>query len=174
DKVPSSINTFLAGQYVVPNTDASYNWTNIRNVNYFLQRCNNADASPAIKNQYAGEVRLFRALFYWGLSKRYGDVAWYSKDLTETSEELYAPRTPRNIVMDSVLADLNFALEHIPIAENVSVGRLHKYAAAALKARICLWEGTRRKYFGVEGSEKYLREALSATELIMGSNKYSL
>ncbi len=173
DKVPSSINTFLAGQYVVPNTDANYNWTNIRNVNYFLQRYNNAEASPAIKNQYAGEVRFFRALFYWGLSKRYGDVAWYSKDLTEKSEELYAPRTPRNIVMDSVLADLNFALENIP-ADNVATGRLHKYAAAALKARICLWEGTRRKYFGVEGSEKYLREALSASELIMGSNKYSL
>ncbi|HBI90316.1 MAG TPA: RagB/SusD family nutrient uptake outer membrane protein, partial [Sphingobacterium sp.] len=91
DKVPSSINAFLAGQYVVPNTDASYNWTNIRNVNYFLQRYNNAEASAAIKNQYAGEIRFFRALFYWGLSKRYGDVAWYSKDLTEKSEELYAP-----------------------------------------------------------------------------------
>ncbi|MNR45495.1 hypothetical protein D3C85_1643480 [compost metagenome] len=50
DKVPSSINAFLAGQYVVPNTDASYNWTNIRNVNYFLQRYNNAEASAAIKN----------------------------------------------------------------------------------------------------------------------------
>lgn len=173
DKVPSSINTFLAGQYVVPNTDANYNWTNIRNVNYFLQRYNNADAATEIKNQYAGEVRFFRALFYWGLSKQYGDVAWYSKDLTETSEELYAPRTPRHIVMDSILADLNFAVENIP-ADNVAAGRLHKYAAAALKARICLWEGTRRKYFGLDGSEKYLNEALSAAELIMDSNKYSL
>lgn len=173
DKVPSSINNFLAGQYVIPTADGSYNWTNIRNVNYFLQRYMNAEASQAVKNQYAGEVRFFRALFYWGLTKRYGDVAWYSKDLTEDSPELYAPRTSRNIVMDSILADLNFAVENIP-ADNVSAGRIHKYAAAALKARICLWEGTRRKYFNVEGSEKYLQEALKATDLIMDSKKFSL
>ncbi|WP_172388701.1 RagB/SusD family nutrient uptake outer membrane protein [Sphingobacterium shayense] len=173
DKVPNGINAFLAGQYVIPGNDSeNYNWTNIRKVNYFLQRYNNADVAAEIKNQYAGEVRFFRAMFYWTLSKRYGDVAWYSKDLTEQSEELYAPRTPRNIVMDSILADLNFAVENIP--EDVSTGRLHKYAAAALKARICLWEGTRRKYFDVEGSEEYLREALSAAQLIMNAGKYSL
>lgn len=173
DKVPSSMNAFLAGQYVVPSTDGNYSWTNIRNVNYFLQRYRNADAPQEIKDQYAGEVRFFRALFYWGLSKRYGDVAWYSKDLTAESEELFAPRTDRNIVMDSVLADLNFAVEHIP-SKNLAAGRLHKYAAAALKARVCLWEGTRRKYFDVEGSERYLREALSAAELIMNSGEYGI
>ncbi|MGH2622520.1 MAG: RagB/SusD family nutrient uptake outer membrane protein [Sphingobacterium sp.] len=173
DKVPSSLNSFLSGQYVVPATDQDYNWTNIRNVNYFLQRYMNADASQAIKDQYAGEVRFFRALYYWGLSKRYGDVAWYSKDLTADSEELYMPRTPRHIVMDSVLADLNFALEHIP-SDNVAPGRLHKDAAAALKARVCLWEGTRRKYFDVEGSEQYLREAVNAAELVMNGGKYAL
>lgn len=174
DKVPNSRNTFLSGQYVVPTTDEGYDWVNIRNVNYFLQRYKNADASQEIKDQYAGEVRLFRALFYWGLSKRYGDVPWYSKDLTAESEELYGPRTNRLIVMDSVLADLNFAVAHIPLDNNAGVGRLHKYAAAALKARICLWEGTRRKYFGEQDSEKYLREALSAAELIMDSEKYAL
>jgi len=172
DKVPNSLNSFLSGQYVVPTTDVDYNWTNIRNVNYFLQRYQKAEASQEIKDQYAAEVRFFRALFYWGLSKRYGDVPWYSKDLTAESEELYAPRTPRTVVMDSVLADLNFAVEHIP--SDVTLGRLHKYAAAALKARICLCEGTRRKYFDVEGSEKYLKEAVSAAELIMNSGKYAI
>lgn len=173
DKVPSSMNTFLAGQYVIPTADENYDWTNIRNVNYFLQRYNNADVSEDVKNQYSGEIRFFRALFYWNMSKRYGDVPWYSKDLTADSDELFDPRTPRDIVLDSVLADLNFAVEHIP-SDNVALGRLHKYAAAALKARICLWEGTRRKYFNVDGSEKYLREALSASELIMNSGKYSV
>ncbi|QNL52339.1 RagB/SusD family nutrient uptake outer membrane protein [Olivibacter sp. SDN3] len=172
DKVPNNIDPFLAGQYVIPSTDENYDWTNIRNANYFLQRYQNAEASDETKNIYAGEVRLFRALFYWRLSKRYGDVSWYSKDLTEESEELYDPRTPRAAVMDSILLDLNFAVDHIP--EDVSTGRLHKYAAAALKARICLWEGTRRKYFNEEGSELYLREAVDAAELIMNAGRFEL
>lgn len=173
DKVPNQINSFLAGQYVVPTTDAdNYNWENIRNVNYFLKRYQNAVTTPEIKNQYAGEARFFRALFYWNLAKRYGDVPWYTSDLTEESEDLYAPRTKRETVMDSILVDLNFAVDNIPDA--TAAGRIHKYAAAALKARISLWEGTRRKYFNVEGSESYLREAVDAAELVMNSGKYSV
>lgn len=173
DKVPNSVDEFLAGQYIVPTIDtANYKWVDIRNVNYFLQRYQNAEASQEIKDQYAGEVRFFRALFYWNLSKRYGDIPWYSKDLNDQSEELYAPRSPREGIMDSVLLDLDFAVGHIP--DEAAQGRLNKFAAAALKARICLWEGTRRKYFNVNGSEKYLREAVAAAQLIMDSGKYSL
>lgn len=173
DKVPNQINSFLAGQYVVPTTDAdNYNWENIRNVNYFLKRYQNAVTTPEIKNQYAGEARFFRALFYWNLAKRYGDVPWYTSDLTEESEDLYAPRTKRETVMDSILVDLNFAVSNIPDA--TAAGRIHKYVAAALKARICLWEGTRRKYFNIEGSESYLREAADAAELVMSSGRYSI
>lgn len=173
DKVPNSIDPFLAGQYVIPSVDTSnYNWKTIRGVNYFLQRYRGAETSEEIKNQYAGEMRFFRALFYWNLTKRYGDVPWYSKDLTDQSEELYIARTARATVMDSVLVDLNYAVANIPL--DVPQGRLHKAAAAALKARICLWEGTRRKYFNEEGSETYLREALNATQQVMNTGKYSL
>src|SRR5690606_25398468 len=136
------INTFLAGNYVVPNTDGNWAWTTERQLNYFLQRYHKAQVAAEIKNRYAAEIRLFRAYTYWRKVVRYGDVPWLGTDLTEVSPELYAPRDPHKTVMDSVLADLDFAITHLPLPANAEQDRLNRDVAQALKARICLWEGT--------------------------------
>jgi hypothetical protein len=175
--VPTSRNTFLAGTYVVPSsaTNTSWVWSDIRGTNYFLQRYQNADVSQETKNRYAAEVRLFRAYFYWQKVKTFGDVPWISTDLQDTSTALlFAPRTPHKVVMDSVLADLNFAVANLPLPVNVEKGRLHLYAALAMKARIALWEGTFRKYQGLGDETKYLTEAATAAETIMNSGLYDI
>jgi hypothetical protein len=174
DMVPAQKNAFLAGQYVIPVTGGGWVWEDIRKCNYFLQRYQRAEADEAVKNKYAAEARFFRALLYWQKVKRFGDVPWYSKDLNEQSPELYTPRNKHKDVMDSVLADLNFAVEHLPAPADAEKDRLHKYAAAALKARICLWEGTFRKYHGLGDQQRYLREAVTAAELIINSGLYEL
>jgi hypothetical protein len=53
------------------------------------------------------------AYFYFEKVKRYGDVPWIGKALDVEDPDLYKPRDPRTLVMDSVLADLNFACENI-------------------------------------------------------------
>ncbi|MBC9797425.1 RagB/SusD family nutrient uptake outer membrane protein [Sinomicrobium weinanense] len=174
--VPSNINTFLGGTYVVPVASGGedWNWENIRAVNYFLQRYQRAEESDEIKARYAAEAKFFRALFYWNMVKKYGDIPWLSKDLDETSEELYDTKLPHKQVMDSVLADLNFSVDHLPLAGGAARGRLHRDAAAALKSRICLWEGTYRKYHGLGDEAGFLREAAEASELVMNSGNYDI
>ena len=177
--VPGSIDQFLANQITVPSSGGSWtiaSWSGIRNVNYFLQRYNRADADNTTKGYYAGEARFFRALLYWQKVKLFGAVPWLSKDLTDTSKaELYGPRQPHTVIMDSVLADLNFAVANAADATNSQfAGRITKDVAQALKARICLWEGTYRRYWGVTGDVSYLREAVTAAESLINSGRYAI
>lgn len=175
----SNRDVFLAGEYVVPATEGNWSyagWANIRYVNYFLQRYNRAEMDATLKNNYAAEGRFFRALFYWDKVKRFGAVPWLNADLTDTSTAiLFGPRQPHKQVMDSVLADLNFAVANAAEATNAQfAGRITKDVALALKARICLWEGTFRKYQALGDEQPYLRAAADAAELLINSGRYGI
>lgn len=167
--VPQNINTFLAGTYTVPGSGggwASGDWANIRSCNYFLEHYSRAETS--FKERYAGEVRFFRALLYWYKVVNFGDVPLLLKALDDNSEELYGPREKREKVMDEVvLEDLKFAVANLPEKNQAAAGRLHKDAARALMSRICLWEGTYRKYRNIEGADTYLDACVKASEELM-------
>ena len=51
---------------------------------------------------------------------------------------------------------------------------INRYVALALKSRICLYEGTYRKYHGLSGSEEWLRACVAASEELMTDSPYSL
>ena len=81
--------------------------------------------------------------------------------------------TKREVIMDSVLQDINYACKYIRGGKDELVSR---YAALALKSRICLFEGTYRKYHAVnpstnqpwqetDGARKYLRACVDASEV---------
>lgn len=169
----------MAGEMIVP-TDASkdngWNWDNLRKVNFFLARYERADLSQEKKNAYGGEAYFFKAWEYYQKVLYFGDVPWLTHDLTEASEELYGARTPRAEVMDSVLMCINKAIEWLPEKANQESDRLNKDQANFLKARICLFEGTFRKYHTElslqNTANKYLEEAVKASEALIG--KYSL
>lgn len=169
----------MAGELIVP-TDATaasgWYWWNLRKVNFFLNRYDRADISQEKKNVYAAEAYFFKAWDYYQKVVLFGDVPWITRDLNVDSEELYAARTPRVEVMDSVLMCINKAIEWLPTKENQESERLNKDQANFLKARICLFEGTFRKYhteLGLqESANKWLEEAVKACEALLG--KYSL
>ncbi len=178
----------VAGAYLVPSTsskwstNSSISWGYLRNLNYFLENYNRADAPATAKNHYAGVARFFRAWFYYDMVARFGDVPWYSKTLSnEDAEQLNKARDPRALVMDSVLADLDFAIASLRISNTPAnpgpttpAWTIHKHVAMALKARICLFEGTWRKYRGLADANKFLTEAKNAAKELMDANKYSL
>ncbi|MEO6837491.1 MAG: RagB/SusD family nutrient uptake outer membrane protein [Ginsengibacter sp.] len=177
DKANSSINSFLAGTYTIPSSASGTNWnfTFIRTLNFFLTNYSKANISDSIKNIYVGETLFFRALSYWNLVKSFGDVPYINTYITDTSKSiLYGNRMPHKQVMDSVLSDINFAVAHLPTPASAADGRLNNYQALALKARICLWEGTYREYFGVGDQTSYLQAASDAAEQIMNSGLYSI
>jgi hypothetical protein len=174
---PGVIGDVVAGRHVVP-TDASsaqWTWGDLRNVNYFLAHYSKAAVSDSIKAHYAGIARFFRAFFYFRKVQRFGDVPWYSQALESNSPELYKGRDPRLLVIDSILADLDYAAANIKGAKNVS--RITRWAALALKARVCVSEGSYRIYhseLGLSGATALLEKGAAAAQEIMQSGQYKL
>lgn len=168
---------FIAGAYTSVN-EPSWNWTNLRNINYFLENANNPLIPIEARNHYMGIARFFRAYFYYDKVKTYGDVPWYSKTLSTSDPDLYKPRDPREVVMDSVLADLNFAVNNIRNVKDNFSATVTKQVALAFKSRVCLFEGTFRKYhpqLGLSASaNKFLEEAATAAKMVIDDEKYSL
>lgn len=168
--------TFIAGNYSSVN-EGAWSWTDLRNINYFLENYDNEVIPEEARSHYAGIARFFRAWFYFEKVKRYGDVPWYDKTLATDDEDLYKARDPREMVMDNVMADLNFAVENIRDRKDNSASMITRQVALAFKSRVALFEGTYRKYhteLGLSGSSELLREAASAARIVMDANQYSL
>ena len=158
-------------------------WANIYNVNYFLSRLYEAASAVGDDSKmkhYEGVGRFWRAWLYYSKVQTFGPVPWYDKPIDPEDEEaLYKGRDSREFVMDKVLEDLNFATTHcLSDRAYVNNSQINRWVALAFKARVCLYEGTYRKYhteLGLESSaEKWLREAVSACETLMNESPYSL
>ncbi|MBZ4187972.1 RagB/SusD family nutrient uptake outer membrane protein [Niabella beijingensis] len=172
--IKNSLNDFLTGKRVVPVSGGSWNWYHLRNINYFLMNYTKAQV-PAARH-YGGVAHLFRALFYFDKVATFGDVPWYGAVIDiQDSSLLNRPRDRRTLVMDSVLADLDTAISWMN--DSKSVEKVTRWAALAYKSRICLFEGTFRKYhpeFNLPDADKFLTAAATAAEELIDSDTYQL
>lgn len=158
-------------------------WKDLFRINYFLEHMDKAACTPEVINHYRGIARFWRALFYFDKVKSYGDVPWYNYTIqADDTTSLYKPRDNREMVMDSVLQDINYACDHIMNRAETTVT---PWMALAMKSRICLFEGTYRKYHTVNPStgeawkdatapQRFLQESISASEKIINSGKFKL
>lgn len=173
--VKDVISELQRGDRVVPTSGGGWNWSDLRNINYFLENYDKT-LDESIASRYAAVARFFRAWFYFEKVKRFGDVPWYSSVVEiDEEEELQKGRDPRTLVMDSVLADINYAIENLSAEQDVE--KITKWTALALKSRICLFEGTFRKYhteFSLPNSDLFLREAAEASEELIDNSSYSI
>jgi hypothetical protein len=146
----------------------------VRAINIGLANYDNATkVSDAIKNHYKAEARLFRAMFYADKIKNFGTVQWVENEVTLADEDiLYGARDSRDLVMGKVLDDLNFATTNIK--DNSDQNKLSKSAALLIKSRICLTEGSWRKYHGLGGETAWFQAAHDAAKELMDSGKHSL
>ena len=171
------------GSYrVVPSSGGGWTWGDLRKMNTLLGYINNCEDEAAVK-EYTALTKFFRTYFYFEKVKRFGDVPWVDVELGSADEALYNPRDNREVVMQHMLEDINYAIENLPAP--TTQFRVNKYTALALKAQFCLFEGTFRKYHAGQSTLKtlpgdakdytfYLQEAAAAAKQIMDSGKYSL
>lgn len=173
DIVPSVAEDRIKGTRIVPVSSGSggWSWSDLRSINFFLTKYNKCSDSQA-KLKYGGIARFFRAYFYYDKVKTFGDVPWYNKVLEAGDSSLYKARDSRALVMDSILADINYAVENIP--REVQLNKITKYTALLLKGRICLWEGTFRKYHNIGDYERFLNEAIAASNELIDYGAYNL
>ena len=145
--------------------DASY--AEIRRANILLENLEGVEMSADAMAYYQSLGRLYRAWQHFCVVRKFGDCYWVDHSLTtEDQDILYGPRQNRNDVMDKMLEDLNYAVEHMGSKNASSRTAYNVYVAQAIKAQICLFEGTYAKYHKNDKAraEKYLAEAKTAAE----------
>lgn len=174
---------FLIGDSWTSADQSGWDFSKLRQANYFLDNIYKAkDAvSEEVYNHYEGVGRFWRAYFYYSMVRTFGDVPWYDHALgTDETEELYKGRDSRELVMEKVLEDLNFASTYCSTASEFTKSgtQVNRYVALAFKSRVCLFEGTYRKYhteLGLQSSaDTFLHEAVKAAEELMNNSPFTL
>jgi hypothetical protein len=170
------VKNVMAGSASSQNITSGWDWGRLRDINYFLENYNKAKVSDDIKKHYVGLAKYYRALFYMDKIKHFSDVPWYSGTLSPGDKALFKARDPRALVMDSVMADLDFAYQHV--RESVPTGTPGKWAVAAFYTRTALYEGTYRKYhseLNLAGTAKgFLETAVKIAGDMMASGNFSI
>jgi len=152
----SSVNTRLAGETALSSASSLGGYTNIRNINFFLNNLDNCtEKGSATYNQYVGEGYYFRAWYYYQMFINYGPLAWVDTPLDPDMEALKLPRDSRTVIADHILADLDKAISYLSEQSNSGSMRIHKDVARALKSEVALFEGTWEKYHKAENNAFY-------------------
>jgi hypothetical protein len=142
----NTINTFITKNAYSELVSGGWSWSNLRNINYFIVNCTNEAVNETVRNHYIGLARFFRAYFYYDKVRRFGDVPWIDIPLDVDDEKLFAPQDSRELVMEKVWEDLDFACNNITTTTDPSGSLVTKWVAYAFASRIALFEGTFRKY----------------------------
>ena len=174
--LPTGNGTFMTDQIYQTWAD---NYTLIRAANKILEKAEETGISESLVRVSLAEARYFRAYGYFDLVRRYGDVPLILKTLDTDDAELFSARTAREVVLDQVYEDLDYAADNLPLrSEGVDYGRVSSGTAMAMKSRVGLYEGTRLKYHGtgnINHDEDYhLGIARAAALEVMNSGEYSL
>ncbi|UPK72839.1 RagB/SusD family nutrient uptake outer membrane protein [Chitinophaga filiformis] len=174
--VVNSLSPQIAGNRTVPVAGGGWDWTDLRNVNYFLQNYMRGNLDTTITYKYVAVAKFFRAYFYFSMVARFGDVPWYSRPIeADDTASLNKKRDPRTLVMDSVVNDIDFAIAHLGAGKDVA--EVTKWTALALKSRICLFEGTFRKYhkeFELKDADRFLQIAADAAGEVIRGGAYAI
>ncbi|MEG1935342.1 MAG: RagB/SusD family nutrient uptake outer membrane protein, partial [Rikenellaceae bacterium] len=173
--IKSDVSDEMRGTRIVPTSGGGWSWGDLRNINFYLEnsvKCKDLVA----RNRYDAVARFFRAWFYYDMVARFGDVPWYEKAMAETdTEALTKPRDSRVFVMDKIMADLDFAIANLPAGKTVN--EISKWTALSLKARVCLFEGTFRKYhteLKLVDADKFLGYAAAAASEVIAKSGYTI
>ncbi|PTN06291.1 RagB/SusD family nutrient uptake outer membrane protein [Mangrovibacterium marinum] len=155
NQATSSYSTrWVPGEWRVPQSGGDWNFSAIRNCNYFLEtvlpRWQAGEISGNADNidHYVGEAYFLRAYEYFGKVETYGDFPIVRRTLKDEMAELKAAsvRRPRNEVAHFILSDLDSAIMLLQDNPPYGKNRISKQAAYLMKSRVALHEATWLKY----------------------------
>lgn len=157
---------YMTGKRSSKVSAGSWSWTNLRKINIFFQYSHNCEDAD-IRAEYEGMAHCLRAWFYYDKLKTFGGVPWYDSVVPDSGPELYKPRDSRDFIAEKILEEIDIAVRDCP--EEKKLNEITKWTALALKSRFCLFEGTFRKYHGLQNADMYLEECVEACEELMTS-----
>ncbi|SHM76725.1 Starch-binding associating with outer membrane [Cyclobacterium lianum] len=157
-------------QFIITSDNRGYSsfwaesYNGITRCNKLLSEIDRPDViwtNEAYKDRSTGEALFLRALYYFNLVRQFGGVPLVTSPIT-SQEAVEIKRSSEAEVYQSIINDLNQAVSHFSLSENVHEdGRANKYAALSLLGKVNLTLGN---FVEVENNLKEVIE----------SNQYSL
>ncbi|WP_310395379.1 RagB/SusD family nutrient uptake outer membrane protein [Hymenobacter sp.] len=156
----SSPNDYLADAGGVDNltlnaTNANINnaWTGhyqgISRTNQALDKIPLSPAPDAVKNRLLGEVRFLRGYLYFNLVRLFGGVPRLDRvpAASEVNSPEFQQRATAADIYTFLIADLQFAVDNLPLKGATETGRATKAAAQALLAKVYLYQKDYQRAF---------------------------
>ena len=169
--------TFFTKVAPASTSASSWDFSDVRVINVLINRINSANLSSEAKEHWLGVARFLRAMEYAKLVSRFGNVPYYEEALGNTDYTmLYRPRENRVTVMNKVLDDLNYAIQHIRTSDGEKGLNITRDVALAYASRLMLFEGTWQKYRenNTTNAKHFLQAAKDFATTLMSENHYSL
>lgn len=125
----------------------------VNRANYVIDNVNTMIASNIGNREtlelIIAEAKVLRGLSYFKLISMWGDVPFFTKTVSNVSTEANAEmlrlsRLPIGQVKDSILVDLNYAIDRLPV-KAAALGRMTKPAALALRGKVQLYWASWKK-----------------------------
>ncbi len=154
------------GNVVVPTSGGGWSFSFIRRVNIMLDNIDKSKMTETEKKHWRAVGLFFRSYRYIQLLSRFQDVPWIEHTLNEKSPELYMPRDLRDIVATNILRDLTEAEQNIK-TNGDGKNTINNLVVNALISRFGLFEGTWRKYHGLNDVSKYLEASVTASQKVI-------
>lgn len=176
----------IAGTSSLSSASSLSQYTHIRSINYLLEHRVNIKGNQSTINNLLGEAYFFRALYYSQMVRNWGDVTWVNKVLPMDQEAMKVERDSRVLVTDSILADLDRAIDYLAPQKSSATMRVHKDVAYTLKSQIALYEATWQKYHKAKNSKffskeitdekikQYFEQARDAAKAVIDSKRWSI
>ena len=128
----------------------------INQANAVINRSADIEMDEALKTQRIAEVRFLRALYYFTLTRTFGDLH-FSLDETE-GVEIEANREPQSkVYAEAIIPDLEFAIQNLPDSQS-DFGRATKPASEYLLGLVYLTRSYQS--FGNKASDAQQAETL--------------
>lgn len=146
-------------------------YSNIRTINVFFDRIDDAPVETDLKNRMKGEMKFIRAWIYANLIWRYGDVPLVT-DLFELNQDYKVKRDSYSDCVDFITKELDEAMTWLPAkSSSETLGRATGDACKALKARVLLYAASEQN--NPSHSKEKWEAAAEATKAVLDAG-YSL
>ncbi|MBV4357285.1 RagB/SusD family nutrient uptake outer membrane protein [Pinibacter aurantiacus] len=141
----------------------SGSYSGIYQANAIIEGVSSSNFPAAYKSQVTGEALFMRAFCHFYLVNLFGDVPLTTS--TSVLDNQQKPRTPADQVYTQIITDLEEAEKLLPEAypSGNNRTRVNKYAAAALLARVYLYQ---KNYKSAEAKATEVINAMSGSSLL--------
>lgn len=143
-----------------------YLYRAINSCNAAINRADKVKMNPDLLSKRVAEVRFLRAFYYWHIVETWGSTHFTTDETIGV--ETTANKTSPEKIYQQIFADLDACISSNLPEDKHSNGRVTKWAAKALKARLSLTRAS-----ATNNPQLYTQAANLAKEVI-GSGKFSM